>query len=144
MSDRLLYSRYEENPGLLIVRCAVATTMLIHGSYRVAVGSVAAFGGFFESLGLPGGIALAWILTSVEIVGALLMIGRIAVVPLALWFAAELATGVVLVHWARGWFVVGGGTGGMEFSVLLIACFVALVTSDAHARRSLAREPSST
>lgn len=135
ITSRFLPSRYTENPGILVVRCVVALTMLIHGTYRTAVGSVAGFGGFFESLGLPFGVALAWILTVAEIVGALLLLARVAVVPIALWFAVELATGIVLVHWANGWFVVGGGTGGMEYSVLLIACFVALVLADVHANR---------
>lgn len=121
---------------MLVVRCAVAAIMFIHGTYRTAVGGVTGFGGFFESLGVPAGVALAWLLTIAEIVGALILACRIAVVPIALWFAVELATGVVLVHWARGWFVVGGGTGGMEFSMLLIACFIALVAAEMYAGRT--------
>ena len=33
--------------------------------------------------------------------------------------------GIVLVHAPSGWFVVGGGRNGMEYSVLLIAVLLA-------------------
>ena len=100
----------------------------------MAAGTVGGFGGFLESAGLPAGLAVAWILTAVEIAGALSLLARVAVVPLSMWFIVQLATGVFLVHWSRGWFVVGGGTGGMEYSVVLIACFVSLILADVHAR----------
>lgn len=45
--------------------------------------------------------------------------------PLATWFAAELTVGILLVHAGEGWFVVGGGRNGMEYSVTLIALFLA-------------------
>ena len=62
-------------------------------------------------------------------------------IPLCLWFAAELTVGIVMVHAHAGWFVVGGGSGGMEFSVLLIARCV----DRAHAprRRALRDSPES-
>lgn len=43
--------------------------------------------------------------------------------PLALYFAAELFAGVILVH---GWFVVGRGSNGMEYSLLLISVLLAV------------------
>ena len=132
--DRFLRASHPENPGTIVVRCTVAATMFIHGVYRVAAGTVGGFGGFLESAGLPAGVAVAWILTVVEIVGALSLLARVAVMPLSVWFIVQLATGVFLVHWSRGWFVVGGGTGGMEYSVVLIACFVSLVLSEEHSR----------
>ncbi|MBK6316013.1 MAG: DoxX family protein [Blastocatellia bacterium] len=132
--DRFLRASHPENPGTIVVRCTVAASMFIHGGYRVAAGTVGGFGGFLESAGLPAGLAVAWILTAVEIVGALSLLARVAVVPLSMWFIVQLATGVFLVHWSQGWFVVGGGTGGMEYSVVLIACFVSLVLSDEHSR----------
>ena len=47
----------------------------------------------------------------------------------ALLFVAQLAFGIELVHAPDGWFVVGGGRNGMEFSVLLIAVFAAVAWS---------------
>ncbi len=46
--------------------------------------------------------------------------------PLALYFAAQLAMGIVLVHAREGWFVVGAGRNGMEYSVLLIVVLLAV------------------
>lgn len=34
--------------------------------------------------------------------------------------------GIVLVHAPHGWFVVGAGRNGMEYSVLLIVCLLLL------------------
>jgi uncharacterized membrane protein YphA (DoxX/SURF4 family) len=39
----------------------------------------------------------------------------------------ELAAGIALVHWPAGWFVVGAGRNGMEYSILLILCLAALI-----------------
>jgi putative oxidoreductase len=36
------------------------------------------------------------------------------------------ATGVALIHWHLGFFIIGPGEGGWEFSALLIACFAAV------------------
>jgi putative oxidoreductase len=41
-------------------------------------------------------------------------------------FAAVYACGIWLVHAAAGWFVVGLGRNGMEYSVLIITCLLAL------------------
>lgn len=41
-------------------------------------------------------------------------------------FALILLGGIVLVHGHEGWFVVGGGRNGVEYSVLLLVCLVAL------------------
>ena len=47
------------------------------------------------------------------------------VTPLCSWFAVQLAVDIALVHFPEGWFVVGAGRNGMEYSVLLIiACVV--------------------
>jgi putative oxidoreductase len=51
-----------------------------------------------------------------------------------LYFAVQLAMGILLVHRPEGWFVVGRGRNGMEYSVLLIAVFLALAwVSDSRA-----------
>ena len=34
--------------------------------------------------------------------------------------------GIVLVHAKSGWFVVGGGSNGAEYSVLLIPCLMVI------------------
>lgn len=51
------------------------------------------------------------------------ILGRL-VRPLAGYFAVQLAAGIAMVHFREGWFVVGVGRNGMEYSVLLIVGFV--------------------
>ena len=46
--------------------------------------------------------------------------------PLAAWFAFQLAMGIYLIHGRIGWFVVGAGRNGMEFSVLLLVCLLVI------------------
>jgi putative oxidoreductase len=112
--------------GIHIVRVAAAAMMVIHGTFRIIAGGVAPFGEFLGSQGFPGGVGIAWLLTIVEIAGgALLMAGRF-VRPLCAWFSLELLAGIALVHFREGWFVVGGGRNGFEYSVLLIVCFAAV------------------
>ena len=56
--------------------------------------------------------------------------------PLAVWYAAEILTGIALVHWSEGWFVVGAAAGGgIEYSVLIVACLAAVFLADRAALR---------
>lgn len=112
--------------SLLALRLTVATLIFIHGVFRLLSGGVAGFGEFLNGSHIPLGSAVAWTITVVEIAGTLVLaVGR-WVRPLALYFAAELSVGIALVHAQAGWFVVGGGRNGVEFSLLLIACFLVL------------------
>jgi putative oxidoreductase len=112
--------------GITLVRGAAAGMMLIHGVFRVLSGGVVPFGEFLASQHAPAPFALAWLLTAAEIVGAPLLAAGRFVRPLCAWFALELLAGIVLVHFREGWFVVGGGRNGIEYSVLLILCFAAV------------------
>jgi putative oxidoreductase len=63
--------------------------------------------------------------------------------PLCAWFAFQLLMGIYLIHGRVGWFVVGAGRNGMEFSVLLLLCLVVIALSAPHALSvgSRARQP---
>ncbi len=116
--------------GRVGLRVLVAGLMFTHGAYRLASGGVTPFGGWLAELGFPGGPAIAWGITLLEVVGgALLALGR-WVVPIALILMAELTMGIVLVHAPAGWFVVGGGRNGAEYSVLLIGSLIAIALQD--------------
>jgi putative oxidoreductase len=91
------------------------------------------FGEFLSGQGFPLGELLAWSLTLFEIVGAPLLAMGIAASPLALLFSAELLAGIVLVHRHAGWFVVGGGRNGVEYSLCLILALIACVLSERRA-----------
>jgi putative oxidoreductase len=119
-----------ENPGIRVVRLLVAATMAIHGITRVVIGGVEGFGGFLTSSGFPLGSAIAWAITLFEIAGSLALALRVQPTLVATAFALELVMGIVLVHAPEGWFVVGAGRNGMEYSVVLVGCCVAVVLAE--------------
>jgi putative oxidoreductase len=117
--------------GATLLRAAVASVFIVHGLARTVLGTVGGFGGFLSSWGLPAGTAIAWLITIVEMVGGVALAAGLAVRPLALWFAVQIAVGIVMVHGTAGWFVVGHGRNGAEYSALIIACLAAVALTDA-------------
>ncbi len=111
---------------LEILRITVAILILIHGVYRLAAGLVVPFGTWLDSIGFPFGYGWAMAVTLYELVGPALMLARRWTSLAALGHAAILTLGMVLVHLPAGWFVVGGGRNGMEYSVLLIVSLLAI------------------
>jgi len=110
----------------ILLRVAVAILLIIHGISRILHDGVGSFGSFLDAQGFPLGSLIAWSITFFEIIGGLLM----ALGYYARWIAAvfvlELAMGILLVHAKNGWFVVGGGSNGVEYSVLLITCLMVI------------------
>ena len=116
--------------ALLLLRVVLASLMFVHGAARISNGSVDDFGGFLGSQGIPLGFYAAWAITLFELVGSVLLAVGFYTWIIAVLFAIELGTGIAMVHWKQGWFVVGAGTGGMEYSVLLIACFLSIAIAN--------------
>src|SRR5213080_3579269 len=111
---------------LSLVRIAVGLLLAVHGWSRMLKGDVPGFGDYLSAQGFPAGHALAWAISIFEIVGSFcLVIGRL-VRFVAPGHIVILASGIAMVHAREGWFVVGGGRNGVEYSVLLIACLAAL------------------
>ena len=105
---------------LLGFRLLVALLIGIHGWYRLHAGTSSGFGDWLATQGIPLAHAVAWGVTIGEIVGSACLAIGVCVRPFALLFMAIYAMGIVLVHAPEGWFVVGAGRNGMEYSVLLI------------------------
>jgi putative oxidoreductase len=120
----------EVRVGLTVLRVAVASVFVVHGITRLASGTVGGFGEFLGSRGLPLGVAIAWTLTLAEVAGGIALALGFLVRPLTAWYAAEILTGIALVHWREGWYVVGAGRGGMEYSVLIVCCLAAVFLAD--------------
>jgi putative oxidoreductase len=112
--------------GIVLLRVVVALLLLVHGVMRVRLGVVDDFGGFLSLNQIPLGNILAWTITVVEIAGGLILILGYWVVWLCGWFIIQLIVGVFLVHAKDGWFVVGAGRNGMEYSVMLIAALISI------------------
>lgn len=121
-----LFGKTPPAQSISVVRLAVSVLLIIHGLARLKLGIVDDFGGFLTTVGLPLGNVMAWTITIVEIIGGVaLAIGKFRV-PLSIYFALQLIAGIFLVHASEGWFVVGAGRNGVEYSVLLIICLVSI------------------
>ncbi len=121
--------------GLTLLRAGTAMVLIIHGVARAWLGIVDDFGGALNSWGFPAGFALAWTITVVEIVGGALLAAGLLVRPLCAWFGFQLLMGIYLIHGRVGWFVVGAGRNGVEFSVLLILCLIVIAMTRDNAHR---------
>ena len=106
--------------GWLILRIHVAGLVAAHGYYRLLTGGTAGFGQYLESEHLPFGLAIAWAITLTEVVGSLLLAAGRLVFPVTVLLSGIYLVGIFMVHAHDGWFVVGAGRNGAEYSVLLI------------------------
>ncbi len=114
------------SPALIVLRCAVAALLAAHGWARLLTGGVAPFGEWLAGQGVPLGPLVAQGITWFEILATpVLALGR-AVPALCAAFTAIYVTGIVMVHAPEGWFVVGLGRNGMEYSVLLVVCLLCI------------------
>ena len=112
--------------ALILIRVVLAAVMFSHGAARISAGTVGGFGEFLSSQGIPLGFYVAWGITLFEIIGSVLLAAGSYAWIIALIFALELTMGIALVHYKEGWFVVGHGRNGMEFSAVLIASLLAI------------------
>jgi putative oxidoreductase len=108
----------------LVLRLVLAGFIAAHGWARFITGGVVPFGGWLESQGFPGGIWIAGAITAIEIIGTPLFALGLLVPPLSALYSAIYLVGIWLVHLPAGWFVVGLGRNGAEYSVLLITCLI--------------------
>lgn len=112
--------------GKLILRTTLGVIFISHGLPKL-LGGVAGMGDFLAGLGVPLAGAVAWSVTLLEVAGGVLLLVGLLVPPVAVLLASHMLMGILLVHGANGWYVVGPGHGGAEFNVLLIAGLLALV-----------------
>ena len=108
------------------------------GPSRIVVGNAneGVIDAFRNAGDWPYGTAIAATITLIEVIGTpLLAAGRFQF-ALCLVFAAIYSVGLVIVHLPFGWYVVGPGRNGMEYSVFLISSFLILAWQSAPRRAS--------
>jgi len=119
--------------GLEVIRLAAPLILIIHplGGLQDPAG-LHDFGLYLSSIGYPFGVTLIWAAMYLQIVCCIALILRRFLVLACLGHLYVLCTGIWLAH-APYWFVIGPnnvigpGKEGMEYSVLLIACFFSLL-----------------
>jgi putative oxidoreductase len=110
----------------IALRLTLSGLIAAHGWARWLAGGVVPFGAFLEAQGFPAGFYWAAAITVLEVVGSVVLaLGRV-VAPLCVAFTCVYAAGILLVHSKAGWFVVGLGRNGSEYSVLLIIVLLAV------------------
>ncbi len=117
--------------ALLVLRVAVAVFFMAHAAVRLVNGSIPQFGAFLGQRGWPQGVLLVWGITAYELIaGALMALGwRARWMALGLFIIAAMA--IVIIHWQLGWFVGEHGTGGMAYSLSLMASLLVIAAADA-------------
>lgn len=120
----------KKSTALILLRVVLAALMFVHGAARISSGNVDDFGAFLGSQGFPLGFYIAWVITLFELIGSVLLTVGFYSWMIAILFVLELGAGIALVHWKQGWFVVGAGVNGMEYSALLIASFLAIAYTE--------------
>lgn len=119
-------SRTRSLQTLLVLRIVISCLIAAHGLARYWFDGIQPFGSWLDAQGFPIGVVIAYAITLLEIVGTPLLAFGIFVAPLCLAFATVYLFGIALVHAQEGWFVVGLGRNGMEYSVLLIICLLGI------------------
>ena len=117
---------------LIFLRVVMGLIFISHGAARLYYWSVPSFGGFLEGQGLHFGFWIAMFITVGEIVSGILLAFGYLIRYCIVFHSVVIATGIFLVHGRNGWFVVGHGSGGIEYSVLILVVLVVLYFTQPH------------
>ena len=108
------------------LRIVVAGLIAAHGWTRFLNGGVVGFGEWLDSQHMPFGFAIAAAITAIEVLGTPIYAAGRFVPVLSVVYACIYTAGIAMVHAREGWFVVGAGRNGAEYSVLLVASLLCL------------------
>lgn len=111
----------------VVVRLIVGFLMFVHGIDKLSRGAegIAGFGEFLSSQGVPAGVAAAWFVTFLELVGgAMLIVGLLSRVIVVL-MTLELIGAIALVSGANG--IIGQEGVGFERDLAYIMGFLAIL-----------------
>lgn len=112
----------------LVLRITLAAVFFMHSIPSIFTGAVNNFGNLYlNEVGFaPIGLPLAWMIKLSHVACAVLLILNRYIRVAALITIPILVAGIIMIHAAEGWFVVGAGRNGVEFNVLLIGVLVYL------------------
>lgn len=111
------------------LRSALSVILLMHSVASIFSGDVNDFGRLYlDTIGFsPFGLYLAWAVKLIHLFSVFLIWSDRFVKMVSVSNLFILVLGIYFVHWQHGWYVVGGGSNGIEFNVLLICCFLQLI-----------------
>jgi len=108
--------------GTFLLRIAVIVILLVHSITGMFTNGINDFGNLYlNEIGFaPFGVAVAWAIKLSHVVAAISFLFEKYVKIMGVITLFILVMGIIMVHYPSGWFVVGGGTNGVEFNFLLI------------------------
>mgnify|MGYP001491077063 CR=1 FL=1 len=115
-----------------LLRLGVAIIFLSHSLHGIFTGNdVNNFGNLFlNPIGFaPFGVVIAWAVVISQVVTSLLLIANKGVMISCVINIIILTFGIITVHFPEGWYVVGAGRNGMEFSFILIIALFTIILS---------------
>lgn len=115
-----------------LLRFGLMVIMLMHGIPSFVEGSVIDFGNALTEVFGFGfmGIPTAILVKSIHVLTIPALFLNRYLRLLAILNIIIFIMGIVLIHWKHGWYVVGGGSEGVEFNFLLIFSFATFVFPD--------------
>jgi putative oxidoreductase len=114
--------------SLKMLRIGIAIILIVHPLHALSPsGSMEGFGKFLSVEGFPVGYQLAWITILTQLISsAALVLGRL-IIPSCIAQITILSIGLWISHISEGWFVVDPGHDGLEYSVTLLVCLIAIL-----------------
>ena len=116
--------------ALILLRISVAGIFLAHAIVRLLGGTMERFAGFLGNKGFPFALIIVWLITVYEIAGGILLIIGKFTRWIALGFMLMLLIGVIIIHAANGWFVGEHGSGGIEYSFILVIALIVIAATN--------------
>ncbi|MGE0021118.1 MAG: DoxX family protein [Draconibacterium sp.] len=113
-----------------LLRFGVAIIFLSHSLHGIFTNNdVNDFGNLFlDKIGFaPFGIFMAWGVVISQIITSFLLITNRIVKISCIINITILIFGIITVHFNEGWYVVGAGRNGMEFSFILIVVLFTII-----------------
>src|SRR6476469_2198207 len=98
-----------------LVKLVVCAIIFTHGIHRYLYGEIAPLGDALASFGFPFPQAQAQLVNLAETAGVVLIALGLFVRTLCAVLVVIFATGIALIHWQLGFFIIGPGEGGWEF-----------------------------
>jgi putative oxidoreductase len=124
--------------NILLLRIAVAIILFVHSIPGIFNNGINDFGNYYlnEKGFSPVGIPVAWAIKLSHIACAICLLwGQFIKLACGITIFI-LLTGIIMVHFKEGWFVVGGGRNGMEYNFLLIIVLITIMLPDSIYRKN--------
>ncbi|MCZ4242590.1 DoxX family protein [Pedobacter punctiformis] len=118
-----------------MLRISTALIFIAHAVVRVYGGTIQRFGDYLNNKGFVFGVPMVWGITAYEVIGGLLLAAGYFCKWLSAGFILMLAIGIAIIHAENGWFVGEHGSGGSEYSAILIICLIVIAAADQKKKR---------